>query len=132
MLPTLTIASILLQANVKGEGEEQLAPAFIGLPFLVVLAVLAVGIARLFRRRPSHRLQGIFIILALFSLAARSVLLMLTSLGIGISDPRMAGEARAFAFLIVWPVTTLAVWLFGGIALAAGGRGLLVVLYLVA
>ena len=73
--------------------------------------------------------QIIFTVLALLSFALGSVLLSLVWFGIGVTttgkDFGAATEGRAFAFILLWPATMLAVWIFSTLVLILAKRWLL-------
>ena len=73
--------------------------------------------------------QIIFTVLALLSFALGSVLLSLVWFGGGITttakDFGALMEGRAFAFILLWPATMLAVWIFSNLALVLAKRWLL-------
>ena len=73
--------------------------------------------------------QQIFTALALLAFALGSVLLSLVWFGVGITttgkDFGAVTEGRAFAFILLWPATMLAVWIFSTLALVLAKRWLL-------
>jgi len=73
--------------------------------------------------------QQIFTALALLAFALGSALLSLVWFGVGITttgkDFSAATEGRAFAFILLWPATMLAVWIFSTLALVLAKRWLL-------
>jgi hypothetical protein len=73
--------------------------------------------------------QIFFTVLALLSFALGSVLLSLVWFGVGVTttgkDFGAAMEGRAFAFMLLWPATMLAVWIFSTLALVLSKRWLL-------
>ena len=80
-------------------------------------------------RSPLRIGQIIFTVLALLSFALGSVLLSLVWFGVGVTttgkDFGAATEGRAFAFILLWPATMLAVWIFSTLALILAKRWLL-------
>ena len=80
-------------------------------------------------RSPLRIGQIIFTVLALLSFALGSVLLSLVWFGVGVTttgkDFGAATEGRAFAFILLWPATMLAVWIFSTLALFLAKRWLL-------
>lgn len=74
-------------------------------------------------------LHILFTVLALLSFALGSVLLSLVWFGIGMTttgkDIGAAMEGRAFAFILLWPATMLAAWIFSTLALLMAKRWLL-------
>jgi hypothetical protein len=78
--------------------------------------------------------QIIFTVLALLSFALGSVLLSLVWFGVGVTttgkDFSGVTEGRAFAFILLWPATVLAVWIFSTLALILAKRWLLAALSL--
>ena len=80
-------------------------------------------------RSPLRIGQVIFTVLALLSFALGSVLLSLVWFGVGITttgkDFGAAMEGRTFAFMLLWPATMLAVWIFSTLALVLAKRWLL-------
>jgi hypothetical protein len=67
--------------------------------------------------------------LALLAFALGSVLLSLVWFGVGITttgkDFGAVMEGRTFAFILLWPATMLAVWIFSTLALVLAKRWLL-------
>jgi len=80
-------------------------------------------------RSPLRIGQIIFTVLALLSFALGSVFLSLVWFGVGVTttgkDFGAATEGRAFAFILLWPATMLAVWIFSTLALVLAKRWLL-------
>jgi hypothetical protein len=80
-------------------------------------------------RSPLRTGQIIFTVLALLSLALGSVLLSLVWFGVGVTttgkDFSADMEGRTFVFIVIWPATMLAVWIFSTLALALAKRWLL-------
>jgi hypothetical protein len=81
-------------------------------------------------RSPLRIGQLIFIVLTLLAFALGSLLLSLAWLGVGVTIPagKVPGaepEIRGFLFIIVWPVTMLAVWVLSTSALLLAKRWLL-------
>jgi hypothetical protein len=80
-------------------------------------------------RGPLRILQIIFTVLALLSFALGSVLLSLVWFGVGMTttgkDVGAAMEGRVFVFILLWPATMLAVWIFSTLALLLAKRWLL-------
>ncbi len=80
-------------------------------------------------RSPLRIGQIIFTVLALLSFALGSVLLSLVWFGVGVTttgkDFGAAMEGRTFAFILLWPATMLAVWIFSTLALVLAKRWLL-------
>lgn len=76
-----------------------------------------------------RNLHILFTVLALLSFALGSVLLSLVWFGVGMTttgkDVSAAIEGRAFAFILLWPATMLAVWIFSTLALLLAKRWLL-------
>lgn len=72
-------------------------------------------------RGPLRILQIIFTVLALLSFALGSVLLSLVWFSVGTTttgkDVGAAMEGRTFAFILLWPATMLAVWIFSTLVL---------------
>ena len=73
--------------------------------------------------------QQIFTALALLAFALGSVLLSLVWFGVSITttgkDFGADMEVRTFAFILLWPATMLAVWIFSTLALILAKRWLL-------
>jgi hypothetical protein len=73
--------------------------------------------------------QITFTILALLAFALGSVLLSLVWFGAGVTTTGKEiyadTEARAFVFIVIWPATMLAVWIFSTLALVMAKRWLL-------
>jgi len=80
-------------------------------------------------RSPLRIGQIIFTVLALLSFALGSVLLSLVWFGVGVTttgkDFYADAEVRTFAFILLWPATMLAVWIFSTLALVLAKRWLL-------
>jgi hypothetical protein len=82
-------------------------------------------------RSPLRIGQIIFTVLALLAFALGSVLLSLVWFGAGMTitttgkDVYAASEGRVFAFIVIWPATMLAVWIFSTLALVLAKRWLL-------
>lgn len=80
-------------------------------------------------RGPVRNLHILFTVLALLSFALGSVLLSLVWFGVGMTttgkDVGAAMEGRTFAFILLWPATMLAVWIFSTLALLLAKRWLL-------
>jgi hypothetical protein len=80
-------------------------------------------------RSPLRIGQLLFTVLALLSFALGSVLLSLVWFGVGITttgkDVGANIEVRTFAFILLWPTTMLAVWIFSTLALVLAKRWLL-------
>lgn len=80
-------------------------------------------------RSPLRIGQIIFTVLALLSFALGSVLLSLIWFGVGVTttgkDFGALTEVRGFAFILLWPATMLAVWIFSTLALLLSKRWLL-------
>jgi hypothetical protein len=75
--------------------------------------------------RSSSRIgQLLFTVLAVVVFAAGSLLLSLAWFGVGVA-PALEAEAKGFAFIIVWPVTMLIVWICSIIALLLAKRWIL-------
>jgi hypothetical protein len=81
------------------------------------------------RRSPLRIGQIIFTVLTLLAFALGSLLLSLVWLGVGVTTtgkvPGAEPELRGFVFIIVWPVTMLAVWVLSTLALLLAKRWLL-------
>ena len=73
--------------------------------------------------------QLLFTVLALLAFALGSLLLSLVWFGVGVTItgklPEAALEVRAFAFILLWPVTMLVVWICSTIALLLAKRWVL-------
>src|SRR5260370_37673682 len=80
-------------------------------------------------RSPLRIGQIVFTALALLAFACGSVLLSLLWFGVGVTItgkvPGAEPELRGFVFIIVWPVTMLAVWVCSTIALLLAERWVL-------
>ena len=80
-------------------------------------------------RSPLRIGQITFTILALLAFALGSVLLSLVWFGAGVTTTGKEiyadAEARAFVFIVIWPATMLAVWIFSTLALVMAKRWLL-------
>src|SRR2546421_1380322 len=80
-------------------------------------------------RSPLRIGQILFTVLAFLSFALGSVLLSLVWFGVGVTtigkDVGTAMEGRTFAFMLLWPATMLAVWIFSTLALVLAKRWLL-------
>ena len=80
-------------------------------------------------RSPMRIGQFTFTILALLAFALGSVLLSLVWFGAGVTTTGKEiyadAEARAFVFIVIWPATMLAVWIFSTLALVMAKRWLL-------
>ena len=80
-------------------------------------------------RNPLRAGQLLFTILALVAFALGSLLLSLVWFGVGVTItgkvPGAEPELRGFVFIIVWPVTMLAVWVCSTIALLLEKRWVL-------
>ncbi|HEX4202605.1 MAG TPA: hypothetical protein VHZ51_00060 [Ktedonobacteraceae bacterium] len=78
---------------------------------------------------PLRIFQILFTVLALLSFALGSVLLSLVWFGVGMTtggkDFGAAMEGRTVAFILLWPATMLAVWIFSTLALILAKRWLL-------
>ena len=81
------------------------------------------------KRSPLRIGQILFTALALLAFACGSLLLSLVWLGVGVTttgkDVGAATDGRAFAFILLWPATMLAVWIFSTLALILAKRWLL-------
>jgi hypothetical protein len=81
------------------------------------------------KRSPLRIGQLLFTVLAVLAFACGSLLLSLVWLGVGMTttgkDFGAATEGRAFAFILLWPATMLAVWIFSTLALILAKRWLL-------
>ena len=75
-------------------------------------------------RSSSRNGQMLFTVLALVAFAVGSLLLSLAWFGVGVT-PGLEAEARGLAFIIVWPVTMLVVWICSTIALLLAKRWVL-------
>lgn len=75
-------------------------------------------------RRSSRIGQLLFTVLAVVAFALGSLLLSLAWFGVGVT-PGLEAEARGLAFIIVWPVTMLVVWICSIIALLLAKRWVL-------
>ena len=80
-------------------------------------------------RNPLRAGQLLFTTLAVLAFAVGSLLLSLVWFGVGVTVtgklPETIIEVRAFAFIMVWPMTMLIVWICSTIALLLAKRGLL-------
>ena len=80
-------------------------------------------------RNPLRIGQVLCTVLALVAFALGSLLLSLLWFGVGVTItgkvPGAEPELRGFVFIIVWPVTMLAVWVCSTIALLLGKRWVL-------
>ena len=80
-------------------------------------------------RSPLRIGQLFFTALALLAFALGSVLLSLVWFGVGITttgkDLGAVMEGRTFAFILLWPATMLAVWIFSTLAMVLSKRWLL-------
>src|SRR6266550_7120378 len=80
-------------------------------------------------RSPLRIGQVIFTVLALLSFALGSVLLSLVWFGVGITttgkDFSADAEVRTFVFIVIWPATMLAVWIFSTLDLVLAKSWLL-------
>ena len=80
-------------------------------------------------RSPLRIGQILFTVLALLSFALGSVLLSLVWFGVGVTttgkDFGADMEVRTFVFIVIWPATMLAVWIFSTLALVLAKRWLL-------
>ena len=80
-------------------------------------------------RSPLRIGQIIFTVLALLAFALGSVLLSLVWFGVGVTttgkDFYADAEVRTFVFIVIWPATMLAVWIFSTLALVFAKRLLL-------
>ena len=80
-------------------------------------------------RSPLRIGQISFTVLALLAFALGSVLLSLVWFGVGVTttgkDVYADAEIRGFVFIVIWPATMLAVWIFSTLALALAKRWLL-------
>ena len=85
-------------------------------------------------RSPLRIGQIIFTVLALLSFALGSVLLSLVWFGVGVTtsgkDVYADAEIRGFVFMVIWPATMLAVWIFSTLALLLAKRWILASLVL--
>ena len=73
--------------------------------------------------------QLLFTVLALLAFALGSLLLSLVWFGVGVTttgkDFYADAEVRTFVFIVIWPATMLAVWIFSTLALVLAKRWLL-------
>lgn len=80
-------------------------------------------------RSPLRIGQIILTVLTLLAFALGSLLLSLVWLGVGVTTtgkvPGADGEIRGFVFILVWPVTMLAVWVLSTLALLLAKRWIL-------
>ena len=80
-------------------------------------------------RSPLRIGQILFTVLAFLSFALGSVLLSLVWFGVGVTttgkDFYADMEGRTFVFILLWPATMLAVWIFSTLALVLAKRWLL-------
>src|SRR6266576_7106532 len=80
-------------------------------------------------RSPLRIGQILFTVMAFLSFALGSVLLSLVWFGVGVTttgkDFGATMEGRTFAFMLLWPATMLAVWIFSTLALVLAKRWLL-------
>jgi hypothetical protein len=81
------------------------------------------------KRSPLRRGQITFTFLALLALALGSILLSLVWFGVGVTtsgkDFYADAELRGFVFIVIWPATMLAVWIFSTLALLLAKRWIL-------
>ena len=81
------------------------------------------------KRSPLRSGQITFTVLALLALALGSILLSLVWFGVGVTtsgkDFYADAEVRTFVFIVIWPATMLAVWIFSTLALVFAKRLLL-------
>lgn len=89
----------------------------------------AITIKAANNRSPMRIGQITCTILALLAFALGSVLLSLVWFGAGVTTTGKEiyadAEARAFVFIVIWPATMLAVWIFSTLALVMAKRWLL-------
>ena len=80
-------------------------------------------------RSPLRIGQITFTVLALLAFALGSVLLSLVWFGVGVTttgkDVYAYSEIRTFVFIVIWPATMLAVWIFSTLAFLLAKRWLL-------
>jgi hypothetical protein len=80
-------------------------------------------------RSPLRIGQILFTVLALLAFACGSVLLSLVWFGVGVTttgkDFYAETGVRTFVFMLLWPATMLAVWIFSTLALVLAKRWLL-------
>ena len=80
-------------------------------------------------RSPLRIGQLLFTALALLAFALGSVLLSLVWFGVGVTttgkDFYADTEIRTFVFIVIWPATMLAVWIFSTLALLLAKRWIL-------
>ncbi len=80
-------------------------------------------------RNPLRIGQITFTVLALLALALGSVILSLVWFGVGVTstgkDVYADAEIRGFVFIVIWPATMLAVWIFSTLALLMAKRWIL-------
>ena len=80
-------------------------------------------------RSPLRIGQILFTVMAFLSFALGSVLLSLVWFGVGVTttgkDFYADAEVRTFVFIVIWPATMLAVWIFSTLALVLAKRWLL-------
>ena len=73
--------------------------------------------------------QITFTVLALLALALGTIILSLVWFGVGVTttgkDVYADAELRGFVFIVIWPATMLAVWIFSTLALVMAKRWLL-------
>ena len=73
--------------------------------------------------------QITFTVLALVALALGSVILSFVWFGVGVTstgkDVYADAEIRGFVFIVIWPATMLAVWIFSTLALLMAKRWIL-------
>jgi hypothetical protein len=85
-------------------------------------------------RSPLRIGQITFTVLALLAFALGSVLLSLVWFGVGVTttgkDLYADAEVRTFVFIVIWPATMLAVWIFSTLALLLAKRWILASLVL--
>ncbi|MGZ3627561.1 MAG: hypothetical protein ACXVDN_07800 [Ktedonobacteraceae bacterium] len=81
------------------------------------------------KRSPLRTGQITFTALALLAFALGSILLSLVWFGVGVTtagkDFYADAELRGFVFIVIWPATMLAVWIFSTLALLLAKRWLL-------
>ena len=80
-------------------------------------------------RNPLRIGQITFTVLALLALAVGTIILSLVWFGVGVTatgkDVYADAELRGFVFIVIWPATMLAVWIFSTLAFLLAKRWML-------